>query len=1419
MNTIDWMGVESEWRYALVDPALARCAKGDADPAAEGAAYRAAVAWGRSQLFGVKLGDWDGVLESLLARAAARRLTWCLEHLKLRAAKLAEFWNRADTDIEAREESLSLLESRMDAWAVFVALDEAQLDALTHTLPGRAELSAECRQAQDALAQTDAALREQADFLSVAAGTQLLDNWRRLLVEPYRLSSPWWLDGSLERVAERLWMGLSERRSNHAVLPTRPVRVEPVHATAAHSRPTSTQQPRDTLSQGTPTMKTPAFTKTKPSLMEAGLPCSSLSAECQRDNNARQRPPQNRLHIWWARRPPTICRVGILSALLPHDIKFNADHLPATVAEPTAEDLDELPGKYQSHREFFEQLRTHVGRTPLSASHQALLRAMGVTGDSDRAYRRMAARLDYLIGNKPILLPMNWTYRHPPAFAVTPNEDLLKDLLAGMRSFLGLNPTESVVMLDFMAGGGAIPLEGIRHGLKVFSNDLNPVASLVQKATLEYPAKFGRTIVPIIQKYAKEIGEAVRKRLLPFFYTEPAQVWWEAEKERAKREFKSKEIVERAPAARDSTKNCYLWCRTIACPRCGLNIPLSTNFHIVTKKGKPEASIAAFPEVPAIGKGNDCTFRIVGVSEWGKCRWPRLGTEPWHPTDTPTFSGGAALCPRCETGNHVIPEDVVKRTAQARSGGLPCQMYAVVSQVPVKLSYRNSNTSVRYLWRFRPPTKADLDAVRAAEQEFVANEARWASLIPTEAIEEGDKTREPRNVGITRWRDLFLPRQLLTAATVLDEVRAAARRARAELPAEQAEAVAVYLAFIVSKVVNYNSVNTFWHYGRKTVTQTFSRHDFAFRPAFCEFEGARETVMWGASQVINAYTQLAGLIHGEAVSLEGDDDEDAGEDEAVEEAATDEETDTEPQPAATAAATPSPADVHLRPEVVVPTVTNNDAAALETPAPGTVHLICVDPPYYNNVQYSELSNFFYVWLKRALGDWPGLDHLFREELAETNREAVANAARWKNEAEREEKAWQARYDAAYAALEGVKGDNNRKLPATERRRRAAETAGPEPLGAADRAEQFYEGKMAAVFRRAKQLLHPAGRMVVMFNHKMTKAWRALGKALIEAGFEIRTSIPVHTEAESSLNIRGLDAARSTVLLLCLPRNETEGVVGNWQTVQGRVELVARNAADRFQKQGITGTDLYLSALGPTLGEVGRHWPITDLKGDPIDLTVALEKAYAAVGRFRLEQILAELGQKAADAVENFAADTADRNTQALWLWLDTFQGDAADSDDVRRLAKALDIEPDVFKKMRLIEVDKETFYLQPPQDVDLMLLSRQLAGEKVARGRAAREADDWEERSFTNFIGAAVWNAISIMAGGDEMHKGVEPLKKWLRESACGGFSLPEFRGAFAVTLHLLEQAFARRKDDDPWRKATVEARRAWDLVVRDQRG
>ena len=135
--------------------------------------------------------------------------------------------------------------------------------------------------------------------------------------------------------------------------------------------------------------------------------------------------------------------------------------------------------------------------------------------------------------------------------------------------------------------------------------------------------------------------------------------------------------------------------------------------------------------------------------------------------------------------------------------------------------------------------------------------------------------------------------------------------------------------------------------------------------------------------------------------------------------------------------------------------------------------------------------------------------------------------------------------------------------------------------------------------------------------------------------------------------------------------------------------------------GLVWTDLYLSALGPALGEVARQWPVTDLAGRPIDLEDALDEADKAVARWRLEQIFADLTLVAdlQDVAERFSVDAVDRDTQTLWLWLDTFQGDIAHSDDVRKLAKSLNVDPDNFKRLGLLDTEKDTFVLRDPNEI------------------------------------------------------------------------------------------------------------------------
>jgi adenine-specific DNA methylase len=198
-----------------------------------------------------------------------------------------------------------------------------------------------------------------------------------------------------------------------------------------------------------------AFVKTKPSFLEAGLPCSSLSAECQADNDARQRPPQNRLHIWWARRPPTISRVAILSALLPYDADLYSPSTSEFDPPITEDDLDGLTAKEEDHLPFYRSLlRTHVP-TDLTTLHRQLLLALRIFGDPARfEVHRLAAR------DADIPLPKAFSKYLSSKHDQSVPRDLIQNLQGIWRESLGLTDGEVPIMLDSMAGGGSIPLEG-----------------------------------------------------------------------------------------------------------------------------------------------------------------------------------------------------------------------------------------------------------------------------------------------------------------------------------------------------------------------------------------------------------------------------------------------------------------------------------------------------------------------------------------------------------------------------------------------------------------------------------------------------------------------------------------------------------------------------------------------------------------------------------------------------------------------------------------------------------------------------------------------------------------------------------------------------------------------------------------------
>jgi len=389
----------------------------------------------------------------------------------------------------------------------------------------------------------------------------------------------------------------------------------------------------------------------------------------------------------------------------------------------------------------------------------------------------------------------------------------------------------------------------------------------------------------------------------------------------------------------------------------------------------------------------------------------------------------------------------------------------------------------------------------------------WEAVdaIPNERVPEGSKTDEARRFGVNTWRDMFSPRQLLAHATGVEVFREMVEQDRADGSMSEVRKLAyVYLALGSDKLRDYNSRMTRWHVSRETMVNTFDRHDFAFKWSYAEMALLIDGMGldWVVDATAKALKELIAMV------------------------APDKRGDMLDQ-------------VEDKSDAI--TITNGSGASMPHVADKSVDAIVMDPPYGANVMYAELSDFFYVWLKRTAG--LVVPDLFTRRLADKNAEAVANKAHFKGQ-----------------------------------------------KGAARLADDDYRLKMEGIFAECHRVLKDDGIMTVMFTHKDTGAWDALAMSLMDAGFVITASWPVNTEASGSLHIKDKAAANSTIFLVCRPREEVQGETMYWEDVEPEVARAVRARVGEFQQAGIQGVDLYLASFGPALEAFSRHWPLT--RGTP-----------------------------------------------------------------------------------------------------------------------------------------------------------------------------------------------------------------------------
>ena len=287
------------------------------------------------------------------------------------------------------------------------------------------------------------------------------------------------------------------------------------------------------------------------------------------------------------------------------------------------------------------------------------------------------------------------------------------------------------------------------------------------------------------------------------------------------------------------------------------------------------------------------------------------------------------------------------------------------------------------------------------------------------------------------------------------------------------------------------------------------------------------------------------------------------------------------------------------------------ADACESPLPSqTVAIWFTDPPYYDAIAYADLSDFFFVWLKRTLPEYP----LLRDRFDPTN-------------------------------------------PLTPKRQEAIQ----DPARRVDgeiKNRDFYENSMAGAFAEGRRVLKDDGIGSVVFAHKTTEGWEALLSGMIRGGWTVTGSWPIATEAGNRLNARETAALATSIHLVCRPRPE-DAPVGDWADVLRELPDRVGDWMERLQSEGIRGADLVFACIGPALEIYSRYSKVVDAEEREIPLggvPEALEPhrrgflsyVWEVVGRTALEHVLGTSEARARNSTAGALEE--DARLTALFLW-------------------------------------------------------------------------------------------------------------------------------------------------------------------------
>jgi putative DNA methylase len=900
-----------------------------------------------------------------------------------------------------------------------------------------------------------------------------------------------------------------------------------------------------------------------PRLIEHAFPLKETSLDSVHEKNVRHGHIST-LHIWPARRPLAACRAALIATLLPD------------------------PGTAEGRKELCEKI---AGKVVKKVERKKMPNGQIV----ERIKEETVGGI------------LHWGRE-------TENAETLQWFRDEIRKAYGGRAPK---VLDPFAGGGAIPLEAMRLGCDATAVDINPVAWFILKCTLEYPQKLAGQTRPLpefilhndafmadfFQKakgYSKAESKAAIRRLherlkkkvkwnqkydqrsFPFQQDGDdanelqadlawhVRVWGQWVLDRARRELAQYYplYADFEPIAKDRIAYEHQPMRLVP-----LNVDGTPNIDSLNAEFTEEyledkrnprwivkSAVAYLWARTMTCKNCRATVPVVKTKWLCKKSGKRVlltiepnkagdgvtfGVDPAAPIKggnaaqhrehdkrigTGTISRAGVQCPCCNT---------INTTEDIRLEGQAGRLGAILTCVVV-----NGQKSKKY----RLPTEIEHAAATKQLPDIDELFAHVPYGIPTESTPAGGGRGAARafavqGYGWMQWRDLFTARQIATLGTFTKASIETKNPLREYgYTTQWSEALRGYLACVLDFVINRNSQVCTWTLSRETTRSTFARFALPFTWDFAE-AAILEDGSGGYSGAIDWVARY--VTHGML--------------------------------AATSCQTPL---VERR------SATLNSARGYD--------IVLTDPPYYDAIPYSDLMDFFYVWLRRSLsGVSTEIDSMY----------SSVSSPKWNAD------------------------QNDGELIDDETRHG----------GSAAASKEAYEDGMFRAFKAACDAITDDGRLVIVFAHKEPDAWETLAAAIIRAGFVVDGSWPIQTEMANRTRAMSSAALASSVWLVCKKRSVT--AKPGWDNnvlEEMRVNIAVK--LREFWDAGIRGPDFVWAATGPAMEAFSKH-PAVRKANEP-NATMGVGEFLNHVRRMVVDYIVGQVltGEQGADIA---AADRLD----------------------------------------------------------------------------------------------------------------------------------------------------------------------------------